>query len=62
MEGGDTRYYDKVPTKFDNYDAQRFRRRRLPCGAANAVARTGSFIGKGVVLMPSYVNIGAYVG
>ena len=61
MEGGDTRYFDKVPTKFDNYDASDFAAgsfRVVP----NAVARKGSFIGKGVVLMPSYVNIGAYVG
>ena len=61
MEGGDTRYYDKVPTKFDNYDAHDFAAggfRVVP----NAVVRKGSHISKGVVLMPSYVNIGAYVG
>ncbi|WP_079433522.1 2,3,4,5-tetrahydropyridine-2,6-dicarboxylate N-succinyltransferase [Zoogloea sp. LCSB751] len=55
-----TRYFDKVPTKFDNYDAHDFATggfRVVP----NATARKGSFIGKGVVLMPSYVNIGAYV-
>ena len=36
-------------------------RRRLSRRAAGAVARTGAFIGRNVVLMPSYVNIGAYV-
>jgi 2,3,4,5-tetrahydropyridine-2-carboxylate N-succinyltransferase len=53
-------FYDKVPTKFANYSAQDFARggfRVVP----PAVARRGSFIAKNVVLMPSYVNIGAYV-
>ena len=53
-------FYDKVPTKFANYTRRRFRRggfRVVP----PAVARRGSFIAKNVVLMPSYVNIGAYV-
>jgi 2,3,4,5-tetrahydropyridine-2-carboxylate N-succinyltransferase len=61
LSGGDTRYYDKVPTKFDNYTEHDFQHggfRVVP----NAIARKGSFISKGVVLMPSYVNIGAYVG
>ena len=60
MSGGDTRYYDKVPTKFGDYTPDQFRAggfRVVP----PAVARKGSFIGKNVVLMPSYVNIGAYV-
>ena len=55
-----TRYYDKVPTKFDDYTPQDFAAGGLRV-VPNAVARKGSFIGKGVVLMPSYVNIGAYV-
>lgn len=52
--------YDKVPSKFAGWDEQRFRAAgfRVVPGAA---ARAGSFIGKGVVLMPSFVNIGAYV-
>jgi len=61
MSGGDTRYYDKVPTKFDDYNEHDFQHggfRVVP----NAIVRKGSFISKGVVLMPSYVNIGAYVG
>jgi 2,3,4,5-tetrahydropyridine-2-carboxylate N-succinyltransferase len=60
LEGGPMRYFDKAPTKFVNYDAEKFRRggfRVVP----PATARRGSFIGKNVVLMPSYVNIGAYV-
>ena len=53
-------FYDKVPTKFANYTAEDFAKggfRVVP----PAVARRGSFIGKNVVLMPSYVYIGAYV-
>lgn len=53
--------FDKVPSKFAGWDDARFREggfRVVP----GAVARRGSFIGKGVILMPSFVNIGAYVG
>jgi 2,3,4,5-tetrahydropyridine-2,6-dicarboxylate N-succinyltransferase len=52
--------YDKVPSKFSGWDADRFRNagfRVVP----GAVARHGSFVGKNVVLMPSFVNIGARV-
>ena len=58
--GHGMQFYDKVPTKFANYTADDFAKggfRVVP----PAVARRGSFIGKNVVLMPSYVNIGAYV-
>lgn len=53
--------YDKVPIKFAGWGENRFREagfRVVP----GAVVRRGSFIGKGAVLMPSFVNIGAYVG
>ncbi|MBL8524861.1 MAG: 2,3,4,5-tetrahydropyridine-2,6-dicarboxylate N-succinyltransferase [Betaproteobacteria bacterium] len=53
-------FYDKVPTKFEHYTEADFAAggfRVVP----PAVARRGAFIGKGAVLMPSYVNIGAYV-
>lgn len=52
--------FDKVPSKFTDWDAERFRDagfRVVP----GAVARRGSFIGKNVVLMPSFLNIGARV-
>lgn len=52
--------FDKVPTKFAGWGENRFEEagfRVVP----GAVARRGSFIGRGVVLMPSFVNIGAYV-
>ena len=60
MGEGALTFFDKVPTKFANYDAEKFARggfRVVP----PATARRGSFIGRNVVLMPSYVNIGAYV-
>ena len=53
--------YDKVPSKFAGWGGDQFAEagfRVVP----GAVARRGSFIGKGVVLMPSFVNIGAWVG
>ncbi|MDP2196915.1 MAG: 2,3,4,5-tetrahydropyridine-2,6-dicarboxylate N-succinyltransferase, partial [Rhodocyclaceae bacterium] len=61
MEGGDMRYFDKVPTKFANYDAHDFQKggfRVVP----GAVVRRGSFIGNNAVLLPCFVNIGAYIG
>lgn len=61
LDDGVAKYFDKVPTKFANYSEQDFKDggfRVVP----NAVARRGSFVGKNAVLMPSYVNIGAYVG
>jgi 2,3,4,5-tetrahydropyridine-2-carboxylate N-succinyltransferase len=60
LDGGCTKYFDKVPSKFADYTEADFKAggfRVVP----NAVARRGSFIGKNVVLMPSYVNIGAFV-
>jgi 2,3,4,5-tetrahydropyridine-2,6-dicarboxylate N-succinyltransferase len=60
MPGTSTQYYDKVPTKFGDYSSEEFAAggfRVVP----PAVARRGCFIGRNVVLMPSYVNIGAYV-
>ena len=61
MDDGVTKYFDKVPPKFANYTEADFKAggfRVVP----NAIVRRGSFIGKNAVLMPSYVNIGAYVG
>ncbi len=60
MRAGDMNFYDKVPTKFADYDEARFQQggfRVVP----PATARRGSHIAKNVVLMPSYVNIGAFV-
>ena len=60
QEAGDMRFYDKVDTKFADWSEEDFKRggfRVVP----PAVARKGSYIAKNAVLMPSYVNIGAYV-
>ncbi len=60
LPAGGLQFYDKVPTKFGGFGADDFARggyRVVP----PAVARRGAFIGRNVVLMPSYVNIGAYV-
>jgi len=60
IKGGFTNYFDKVPSKFADYNSRDFREggfRVVP----PAAARRGSFIARNVVLMPSYVNIGAYV-
>ena len=54
------RFYDKVPTKFARYDDAAFAAAGVRV-VPPAVARQGAFIGRNVVLMPSYVNIGAYV-
>jgi 2,3,4,5-tetrahydropyridine-2-carboxylate N-succinyltransferase len=54
------RFYDKVPTKFAQYDDAAFAQAGVRV-VPPAVARRGAFVARGVVLMPSYVNIGAYV-
>src|SRR5919108_2212543 len=51
------RYYDKVPSKFESFDFGKGGFRVVP----PASARRGAYIAKNVILMPSFVNIGAYV-
>ena len=61
IEGGHTRFFDKVPLKYSAMDETALRAggaRIVP----DAIARKGAYIGPNVVLMPSFVNIGAYVG
>ena len=60
MDGGNTRYYDKVECKYSNYTEADFAQAGVRV-VPNAVARHGSYIAPGAILMPSYVNIGAYV-
>ncbi len=62
ISGGpdDAKWWDKVPSKFDAWGAQEFERggfRAVP----GAIVRHSAHIGKGVVLMPSFVNLGAFV-
>jgi 2,3,4,5-tetrahydropyridine-2-carboxylate N-succinyltransferase len=61
LDAGYTRFYDKVGLKYAGHDAERFRAdgvRVVP----PAVVRRGAHVARNVVLMPSYVNIGAHVG
>jgi 2,3,4,5-tetrahydropyridine-2-carboxylate N-succinyltransferase len=60
IDAGETRYFDKVPMRFAGYTDAQFRTAGIRV-VPPAVARTGSFLGKNVIMMPSYVNIGAYV-
>ena len=60
IDGGHTNYYDKVPLKFDGMTQDDFDRSGIRV-VPNAIARKGAYIASDVVLMPSYVNIGAYV-
>ena len=60
VEAGFTKFYDKVPMKFANYSEADFVAggfRAVP----GALARKGSYVAKNAILMPSYINIGAYV-
>jgi len=57
---GGAHWWDKVPSKFEDYSEQKFREsgfRAVP----GAIVRRSAFIGRNVVLMPSFVNLGAYV-
>ncbi|WP_395642155.1 2,3,4,5-tetrahydropyridine-2,6-dicarboxylate N-succinyltransferase [Rudaea sp.] len=61
MDAAPAPYYDKVPLRFEGYDEEKFRAlgaRAVP----GSVVRRGAHIARDVVLMPSFVNIGAYVG
>jgi 2,3,4,5-tetrahydropyridine-2-carboxylate N-succinyltransferase len=61
IEAGSLQFFDKVPTKFSGWTQSDFAAggfRVVP----PAVARRGAYIARNVVLMPSYVNIGAWVG
>jgi 2,3,4,5-tetrahydropyridine-2-carboxylate N-succinyltransferase len=61
MPGAPAPYWDKVPLKYQDHDEAAFR-----AGGARvvpgAIVRRGAHIGRDVVLMPSFVNIGAHVG
>ena len=61
MRAGDLGFFDKVKTKFAHLSETEMRETGVRV-VPPAVARRGSFIAKGAILMPSYVNIGAWVG
>src|SRR6476646_5923297 len=54
-------WWDKVPSKFEGMSAEDFRKAGYRA-VAGAVVRRSAYIAPGVVLMPSFVNLGAYVG
>lgn len=61
VDAGYTRFFDKVPLKYAGTSAEQFEAsgtRVVP----DAIVRRGAYVASGVVLMPSFVNIGAYVG
>lgn len=61
IDGGFTRFFDKVPLKYDQYTPSDFEKdgaRVVP----PAIVRRGAFVAPDAVLMPCYVNIGAFVG
>ncbi len=60
VHAGELTFYDKVKTKFSHLSEGEFRASGVRV-VPPAVARRGSFLGRNVVLMPSFVNIGAYV-
>lgn len=60
MGDGDLQFFDKVNSKFAGWSADDFAKGGMRV-VPPAVARKGSYIAKNVILMPSYVNIGAYV-
>ena len=60
VRAGDLGFFDKVQTKFAHLDEEQMRATGVRV-VPPAVARRGSYIAKNVVLMPSFVNIGAYV-
>ena len=60
MRSGDLTFFDKVKTKFSHIDEAAVRASGVRI-VPPAVARRGSYLAKNVVLMPSFVNIGAYV-
>jgi 2,3,4,5-tetrahydropyridine-2-carboxylate N-succinyltransferase len=57
---GKSKWWDKVPSKFDGWSASQFRKagfRAVP----TCVVRRSAYIAPGAILMPSFVNLGAYV-
>lgn len=54
-------YFDKIPLKFQNYNAERFLKEGIRA-CPGCIVRRGSYLENGVILLPSFVNIGAHVG
>ncbi len=61
IDVGWTKFHDKIDLKFDSYSNEMFAQESLRV-VPHAIVRKGAHIGKNTILMPSFVNIGAYVG
>lgn len=61
IEGGFTRFYDKVPLKYSHSGEEELRRSGVRI-VPHALVRRGAYVAPDVVLMPSFVNIGAWIG
>ena len=57
---GYTKFYDKLSSKFNNTEEEYLKKNNIRI-VPQAIAREGTYVGKNVVLMPSFMNIGAYV-
>ncbi len=60
IHSGDLQYFDKVAPKYQQYREEQFLLEKIRV-VPGAYARYGSYIGQNVILMPSFVNIGAYI-
>jgi len=60
IDAGHTAYFDKVPLKYANTTSEQFNQMAVRV-VPQAIVRSGCYVGKNVVLMPSYTNIGAYI-
>lgn len=60
IDGAESKFYDKVPLKYSDYTEEMFAKDGVRVVPPAAV-RTGSYVGRNVVVMPSYINIGAFV-
>ncbi|WP_286235463.1 2,3,4,5-tetrahydropyridine-2,6-dicarboxylate N-succinyltransferase [Thalassotalea sediminis] len=60
IDGAESKFFDKVPLKYTDYTEEKFAKEGVRI-VPPATVRTGSYVGKNVVVMPSYINIGAFV-
>jgi 2,3,4,5-tetrahydropyridine-2-carboxylate N-succinyltransferase len=61
IDAGFTKFFDKVPLKYADYDEARLRAEGVRV-VPHAIVRRGAYVAPNTILMPSYVNVGAYVG
>lgn len=60
MDAGICQFYDKVPLKYQGYTNEQFQQSGVRV-VPQAIVRRGAYVGKNTILMPSYVNVGAFV-